>query len=67
MSKIVLQKKQSVKHVKCLKCRKREATRDDQLCDSCRFILTLENIITTKEWYWRLLPIVREEAQVNLR
>jgi len=49
MSKIVLEEKESVKHVKCLKCRKRDATRDDQLCDSCRFILKLENIVTARE------------------
>jgi len=49
MSKNILQTKESVEHAKCLKCRKRDATRDDQLCDSCRYIVTLENIITARE------------------
>ena len=48
MLKNVLRKKESVKNVKCIKCSKRDATRDDQLCDNCRFALTLEGLITAR-------------------
>ena len=49
MLKSVLRKKESVKNVKCIKCSKRDATRDDQLCDNCRFALTIEDIITARK------------------
>jgi hypothetical protein len=48
MFKNVLRKKESGKNVKCIKCSKRDATGDDQLCDNCRFALTIEGIITTR-------------------
>jgi Zn ribbon nucleic-acid-binding protein len=49
MLKNVLRQKESVDNVKCVKCGKRDATRDDQLCDNCRFALTLENIIAARK------------------
>ena len=49
MLKNILRKKESAKNVKCIKCSKRDATGDDQLCDNCRFALTLESILTARE------------------
>ena len=45
MSKNILQKQKSNELGKCLKCKKRDATKEDQMCDNCRFVVTLENII----------------------
>lgn len=44
-----MQKQEVVKRIKCVKCGKRNATIDDQLCDSCRFELALDNVIRTRE------------------
>ena len=40
-----LQKEKTAERVKCIKCKERYATREDQMCDNCRFMQTLENII----------------------
>ncbi|MGQ9506656.1 MAG: hypothetical protein ACUVTB_02200 [Candidatus Bathycorpusculaceae bacterium] len=45
----ILQKKKTAERTKCVKCHTREATKEDQMCDSCRFMLTLENIIEKRE------------------
>lgn len=34
--------------IKCIKCRKRDATSEDHMCDSCRYMVVLENIISAK-------------------
>ncbi len=44
-----LQKQKSVKHAKCIKCGERDSTKEDQMCDNCRFMLTLENIIDSRK------------------
>lgn len=44
-----MQKQEVVKHVNCVKCGKKNATKDDQLCDGCRFELALDNMIRTRE------------------
>jgi hypothetical protein len=49
MLKNVFREKESVKNVKCIKCSKRDATADDQLCDNCRYALTIESIITARK------------------
>jgi len=49
MQQNVLRKNESIKNVRCIKCSKRDATRDDQLCDNCRFALTIEGILTARE------------------
>jgi hypothetical protein len=47
MPEILLQK--SIVHIgRCVKCEKREATRNDGLCDHCRFMTTLQ-AVTRKE------------------
>gem|GEM_PF-2233778 len=43
------QKQKTSQHVKCVKCHTREATNEDQMCDSCRYMLTLENIIKNRK------------------
>jgi len=45
----VLQKQKSVEHGKCIKCKERDATKEDQMCDSCRFMIALENIIKSRK------------------
>lgn len=45
----VLQKQRPVESAKCIKCKKKEATRDDQMCDNCRFMLTLESIVNSRK------------------
>jgi NMD protein affecting ribosome stability and mRNA decay len=35
--------------VKCNKCGKRDATHEDHLCDSCRFMQTMDNIAKSRE------------------
>jgi len=32
-------------NVKCTRCGKRDATKEDGLCDSCRYMLMLEEIV----------------------
>jgi ribosomal protein L37E len=49
MLKGVLQKQELAEHGKCGKCGKREATREDRMCDSCRFSVTLEAITNEKK------------------
>lgn len=34
--------------MKCKKCRK-EATKEDGLCDSCRFLIMLDGILRSRE------------------
>jgi NMD protein affecting ribosome stability and mRNA decay len=34
--------------IKCVECKIRKATREDRLCDSCRFTKTLDTIIKDK-------------------
>ncbi|MBS7608095.1 MAG: hypothetical protein QXH20_04710 [Candidatus Bathyarchaeia archaeon] len=34
---------------KCTKCGRRDATGNDGLCDSCRYLQTIENIAQTKK------------------
>jgi len=45
----LLQKKKQNERPKCIKCHTREATKEDQMCDNCRFLLTLENIIENRK------------------
>jgi ribosomal protein L37E len=47
MLKGMLGKQELADYGKCVKCGKRGATREDQMCNSCRFSVTLEAI--TKE------------------
>lgn len=35
--------------VKCIKCGEKEATKDDKMCDSCRYLMTLRGIIQGRE------------------
>ena len=44
MSEGRVQKQELLDRVKCIKCGQRNATNDDQMCDSCRFMFTLESI-----------------------
>jgi len=44
-----LQKQKLVERVKCIKCKERDATKEDQMCDSCRFIVALENVIKSRK------------------
>jgi len=41
----ILEKKKPTENAKCIKCGKNEPTKDDRMCDSCRFMLTIESII----------------------
>jgi hypothetical protein len=34
--------------MKCKKCHRREATSEDELCDSCRFILIIDGLASEK-------------------
>jgi len=34
----------TVESVKCVKCGKKDATREDQMCDTCRFLVALDGI-----------------------
>jgi len=43
------QKQKSKATAKCVKCGKSAPTKEDNMCDSCRFMLALESIIKTKE------------------
>jgi len=49
MLKNMLREKQLAGHSKCIKCNKRISTKDDELCDSCRFKITLDKVIEGKE------------------
>jgi NMD protein affecting ribosome stability and mRNA decay len=39
-----LENQELVERVKCIKCQRRDATRADKLCDSCRFMATLMSV-----------------------
>lgn len=43
------QKATDLVRVKCVKCKSREATRDDQMCDSCRFLVTIDGILESRK------------------
>jgi len=49
MLKNLLQKQKSNESVKCIKCGKNEATKEDQMCDGCRFMLTIDDIIKSEK------------------
>jgi NMD protein affecting ribosome stability and mRNA decay len=42
-------KQKMVQSVKCVKCGKKEATREDQMCDTCRFLVALDGIIESRK------------------
>jgi len=45
----IFQKQKSKEKVKCTKCKEREATKEDQMCDSCRFLVAIENILESRK------------------
>jgi len=45
----VFQKQKTNEHVKCVKCKEREATKEDHMCDNCRFMLTIEDILKNRQ------------------
>jgi len=45
MFKNVLQKQKTNEKSKCIRCKEREATKEDQMCDSCRFLVTIDGIL----------------------
>jgi len=45
----ILKKQKSNELKKCVRCKKNKPTKDDQMCDSCRFMLTVENIIKSRQ------------------
>ncbi len=49
MSRDTLLEQQLVKRVKCVRCGKKKTVNDDQLCDSCSFTVSLENIIDDRK------------------
>jgi hypothetical protein len=36
-------------HLKCVRCKVREATREDQMCDNCRFLVTIDGILESRK------------------
>jgi NMD protein affecting ribosome stability and mRNA decay len=51
MSGNVLQDQKASEHnrVKCVKCGAREATKEDHMCDNCRFIVTIDGILESRK------------------
>jgi len=49
MLKNPLQKQKTNESIKCIKCGKNEATKEDHLCDGCRFMLTIDGIIKSRK------------------
>jgi hypothetical protein len=47
--KSVLQKQKPEEGVKCIKCKERNATKEDQMCDNCRFMVAIDNIIESRK------------------
>lgn len=45
----MFQEKSQEKKVKCKKCKEKDATEEDGLCDSCRFMATLSAIIESRK------------------
>jgi hypothetical protein len=43
------QKTSEPQHVKCIKCKVRRATKDDQMCDNCRFMVTIDTILEDRK------------------
>jgi hypothetical protein len=38
-----------VERRRCIKCKGRQATREDQLCDNCRYLATIEGILKSRK------------------
>lgn len=49
MLKSVFKKHKPDRSVKCVKCGKKDATGEDKMCDSCRYMLTIANIVEGKQ------------------
>lgn len=49
MQKNVLPGQKTVERVKCVKCKFREATDEDQMCDNCRFMVTIDGILEKRK------------------
>lgn len=49
MLKSIFRKPKSVESTKCVKCGAKDATKQDQLCDSCRYMLVMENIVQSRK------------------
>ncbi|MDH5482735.1 MAG: hypothetical protein OEY22_07650 [Candidatus Bathyarchaeota archaeon] len=49
MLKNVFKRQNPVASVKCVKCGKKNATGEDKMCDSCRYMLAIGNIIESRK------------------
>jgi ribosomal protein L37E len=49
MLKSIFGKPKSAESTKCIKCGSKDATKQDQLCDSCRYMLVMENIVQSRK------------------
>jgi hypothetical protein len=49
MLKSVFKKQTPAESVKCVKCRKKDATGEDKMCDNCRYMLTIGNILESRK------------------
>lgn len=51
MSGNVLQKQKTAEpqSAKCVKCKVREATKEDQMCDSCRFMVIIDGLLESRK------------------
>ena len=50
MSEAAFQEQRTVERAKCAKCGQKQATRDDQLCDTCRFLQALDSLAKNNQW-----------------
>jgi len=46
---LTMGKKEEAKRPKCIECKTRDATKDDNLCDSCRYSKLLGNMIKDRD------------------
>jgi NMD protein affecting ribosome stability and mRNA decay len=49
MLKGLFKKQNPASSVKCVKCGKKYATGEDKMCDSCRYMFTIANIVEEKQ------------------
>jgi NMD protein affecting ribosome stability and mRNA decay len=49
MSKNSSLEQRTIESVKCVKCGKKDATREDQMCDTCRFLVALDGIVESRK------------------
>jgi NMD protein affecting ribosome stability and mRNA decay len=47
MSETIFQKQKTSQQGKCIKCGDKNATQEDQLCDACRFMQTIDGLVKT--------------------